>query len=108
MPCDGLDCNWSALLQLAQNLLNLMIQLAVIIAAGMFAYAGWLYFSAGGDSSRISQAHKIFFAVVVGIVLTLVAWLVVNVILETLTGEGLDERVNEVSLKSVDIQPPIG
>ena len=50
-------CSWVHLIQLANNLLNFMIYFAVIIAAVMFAYAGYLYMSDGGSMSKVKEAH---------------------------------------------------
>lgn len=107
VPCNGPDCNWASLLQLGKNILNFIITIAIIAAGIMFAYAGFKYFTAGGNSSKVGEAHKIFFHVVVGLVVILTAWLVVNTILETLTGRGLDQRAGEVSLLDVDIPTSI-
>ena len=96
VKCSGSDCDWKSLIGLAQNILNFIVTLSISVAAIMFAYAGWLYFSDGGNSQKISQAHGIFASVVIGLVIVLVAWLVVNTLLDVLTGQGLDQRTNEV------------
>ncbi|MBL4683623.1 MAG: hypothetical protein JKY37_03455 [Nannocystaceae bacterium] len=99
VPCSGGigdPCGWSDLLTLGQNILNFIVTLSIVSAALIFAYAGFLYFTAGGDTGKVSQAHSLFLAVVIGLFLVLTAWLVVNTILDTLTGKGLDERAAEV------------
>ena len=108
VPCDGPNCDWGSLLELGQNILDFMIQLSIVIAAGMFAYAGVLFFSDTGNAQNIERGKNLFSATVIGIVIVLVAWLVVNTLLETLTGEGLDERANEVGIENVDIERSIG
>lgn len=96
VPCNGSDCDWGSLIQLAQNILNFIVKISIIITAVMFAYAGFLYFSDGGSSKNVSQAHGIFAHVVIGLVIVLVAWLVVNTILDVLTGKGLDQRSGDL------------
>lgn len=107
VPCNGPDCDWGALIVLGQNILNLIVTIAVIASAVMFAYAGWLFFSDTGNASNVEKGKKVFGAVVVGLIIVLVAWLVINTILVTLTGRGLDERTDDISSLPVDIQLPI-
>ncbi len=102
VPDCGAGCGWDDLIQLAKNILDFIVMLAITASALMFAYAGWLFFSDTGNASNVEKGKKIFGAVVVGLIIVLVAWLVVNTILVTLTGRGLDERVNSVSSVPVD------
>lgn len=92
VQCNGPDCDWGALITLGQNILNFMVTLSVFVAAVMFAYAGWLFFSDTGNASNVEKGKKVFGAVVIGLIIVLIAWLVVDTILDTLTGRGLDER----------------
>lgn len=87
VPCNGVDCNVCHIAQLAQNVLNIGIYIAVFLSAVLFAYAGWLYIIAGGESGKVSQAKSIFFHVGVGLVLILGAWLVIDLIMKTLVNE---------------------
>ena len=102
VPDCGAGCGWSELIEMAKNILDFIVMLAITASALMFAYAGWLFFSDTGNASNVEKGKKIFGAVVVGLIIVLVAWLVVNTILVTLTGKGLDERVNSVSSATVD------
>jgi hypothetical protein len=84
-------CSWVHLVQLANNLLNFLIYISIIVAAIMFAYAGFLYMSDGGSMSKVKEAHGIFTSVAVGIIIVLVAWLGIDTLLKSLTGKGLKE-----------------
>src|SRR3989338_8569796 len=81
VPCNGTDCTFCHIAQLAQNVLNGGIYLAVFLSAILFAYAGWQYITAGGESGKASEAKKIFWNVGVGLVLILAAWLIVDMIM---------------------------
>ncbi len=109
VPCDGVNtkCDFAALITLFDNILNFLILISIPIAAVMFAYAGWLYLSAGGNTEKVKKAHGIFAAVAIGIIIILVAWLIVNTILEVFTGEGLDDRQDQFP-QSVDTARRIG
>ena len=88
-----IDCNSSGgcssfcdFAQLAQNLLNDLIYLAVFMSAVLFAWAGWVSMTAGGDMGKIKRAREVFGNVVIGLVIILAAWLVVDLLMKTLTG----------------------
>ena len=85
VPCNGLDCNICHLTQLAQNLLNAAIYLAVFLAAFLFAYAGFLYVT----NEAIGQQQKakgLFKDVVIGLILILGAWVFVDTLMKVLMG----------------------
>ncbi len=80
------SCDICQLGQLGQNLINTMIYLMVPMAAVLFAFAGWIYSTAGGNEGKVQRAHDIFYYVFLGLVVTLAAWLIVHTIITTLTG----------------------
>jgi hypothetical protein len=69
------------LVQLAQNIINFFVVVVPFVAAVLFAYGGFLYITAAGESSKVSKAHAIFKNTVFGLVFTLAAWLVIYTIL---------------------------
>jgi len=87
VPCKGVDCNICHLEQLAQNVLNAGIAIAVFLSAVLFAYAGWKYMTAGGNIGKATQAREIFTNVAIGLVIILAGWLVVDTIMKTLVKE---------------------
>lgn len=86
VPCDGVDCNLCHIAELAQNVLNTGIFIAVFLSAILFAWAGWKYITAGGGG-EVSAAKEIFLNVLIGLVIILAAWLVVDTIMRTLVNE---------------------
>lgn len=85
--CDGPDCTICDLATLAQNLINSGIFIAIFLSAILFAYAGWLYIS-NEAISAVDRAKKIFLDVVLGLVLILGAWLLVDTLMKVLLGGG--------------------
>ena len=77
-------CSICHIAELAQNLLNTGIYLAVFLTAILFAWAGWKYITAGGDSGQAGEAKKIFWTVGIGLIIILSAWLVVDLIMKML------------------------
>jgi hypothetical protein len=74
------------LAELAQNVLNDGIYLAVFLSAFLFAWAGWKHMSAGGDAGQIKKANEVFAAVFIGLIIILSAWLIVDTLIRTLSG----------------------
>jgi|SRR3990167_7572882 len=86
--CSGTECGFDDLIVLVRNTINFLLIITAPIAAIMFAYAGFLYLTAAGDSGKISKAHGIFWTVLCGIVITLAAWLIISTITGALLKEG--------------------
>lgn len=72
--------------QVAQNLLNDGIYIAVFLSAMLFAWAGWKYLTNVANPEGVSKAKEIFFNVAVGLVIILAGWIVVDTLMKTLTG----------------------
>jgi hypothetical protein len=77
------SCNFAALIAMLNKLITYLIYIAMPLAAIAFAYAGWLYLSAGDNSGQIDKAKKVFTTVGIGFVVILCAWLVFKLIATT-------------------------
>jgi len=93
VPCGGVtagnalgatECGLCDLVTLSQNIINFLLMLTVPLSVGLFAWAGVLYFTSGGNPTNITRAHGIFRSVIIGFVIALSAWLVVQTILHSL------------------------
>ena len=91
------------LAQVAQNILNTGIYIAVFLSAILFAWAGFLYLTNSANSSGISKAKEVFFNVAVGLVIILVGWLVIDTVMKVLAGGkfGTWNKVCELLLQHV-------
>ena len=87
VPCDGPDCNFCSLIQLADNLIDFAVGLLAVLSAIMFAYAGFLMVTASDNEGKLSQANEIFRNVVIGIIITLAAWLIVDTVMKLLIAD---------------------
>jgi hypothetical protein len=87
VTCKGVDCKCSDLVKMAENVLNTGIYFAVFISAVLFAWAGWKMVSGKsmGDGEKIGEAKKILWNVIIGLVVILAAWLLVDTLMRTLT-----------------------
>lgn len=84
VPCSGVDCTCDHLVQLAQNLINAGIYIAVFLSAVLFAYAGWQYMTKETIGGK-TDAKNLIQNTAIGLVIILAAWLVVDTLMaETL------------------------
>ncbi len=72
------NCDFCSLNQLMQNLVNFLLGLTIPVAALLFAWAGILFFSSRGEPAQINRAKGIFKTVVIGFVIAISAWILVN------------------------------
>ncbi len=77
-------CNFDAFMKLISNIITFLLYIAIPIAAVSFFFAGFLYLTAGGNPGKIEEAHQIFWSVMIGIIIMLSAWLLVNTIVKEL------------------------
>ena len=96
VPCEGPDCNICHLAALAQRILNFLIILATSVATAIFMYAGFLYLMAGGDPGKVSKAHSLFWNVIVGLVIMLSAWLIVDIFMSVLLNKAFLQNWNTI------------
>lgn len=87
VPCEN-DCNFDSFVTLIQNIISfLLLNIAAPLAMVVFAYAGFLMFTARGNEQQISHAKSIFWYVLIGVIVALAAWLIVSVIINVLGAE---------------------
>mgnify|MGYP003521037636 FL=1 len=92
IPCDGgptNGCDFDDLMALINTVIDFLIfDLALPIAAVVIAYAGFLFLTSGDDSGKRTKAKKMLVNIVIGLVLALASWLIVQTILLSLGYDG--------------------
>ncbi len=86
--CSGVDCQACNLVRLIQNVIRFIIFVSIPVLGILVAYAGFLYFSSGVSAGNIERARSIFFGALIGFIIMLGAWLIVNLIITSLAGTG--------------------
>ena len=82
------NCGWNEFMALINKVINfILFDMALPIAAIMFAYAGFLLVTAGGGEAK-TKAKEIFTNTVLGLVIAVAAWLIVSTILSILGYDG--------------------
>ena len=80
VPCDGVNCTYKDFINLIKNVVIFLIKIGVAFSAVVFAYAGWLYMTSGGDEGKVKQAHEMLTKVLWGFLFALGAFLIVQLI----------------------------
>jgi hypothetical protein len=86
----GSDYTLCDLKTLADNIIAFAMGFSVIIATIMFAYGGILYVTApSAGEAQLKKARSVLVNVFIGLVVVLAAWLIVNLTMSVLTGQGM-------------------
>lgn len=87
--CDN-GCGFNDFMALVNRVIHfILFDMVIPIAAIMFAYAGFLLVTAGGEAAGArTRAKSIFFNVVLGLIIAVAAFLIIRTILSILGYEG--------------------
>ncbi len=85
--CVGSAPDFKCVLAVMQNVVNFAISIGVIIFVLVCAYAGFLFMFSSINAENKSKAKNILTNAVVGLLLALAAWLLVDFIMKTLYNE---------------------
>lgn len=82
-------CDFNVVIATINNAINYFIKyLATPLFAILFVYAGVLYITAGGSSKDTDKAKKILINSVVGYLIALASWLIIDTIVKGLDYNG--------------------
>ena len=87
VPCEGLDCKWCDLMTLGKNIIDFAVYYLVFpITATMIVVGGLFIMTAGGSESRFAKGKEIATAAVIGLLIALTSWIIINTIMGIATG----------------------
>jgi len=92
VPCGSTGqepCNLCHIGTVAQNLLNGAIFVAIFLSSITIAYAGWKYMTAGGEGGK-SEGKQMLTNVIIGLVILLAAWLIVDTIMKVMFSDSVN------------------
>jgi len=90
--CPDSGCGFPELIKMVNTIIKfLLFTIATPLIALIIMYTGYLYLTAGGNSGQIEKVKHILFSAVIGYVVALSAWLIINTIVKTLN---LDPNIN--------------
>lgn len=89
VPCGGPSdpCTVCDLAQVAQNVLNVGIFIAIFLSSILFAWAGVLYLTSSANVTKIGSATELFQSVLVGLIIMLSAWLIIDTVMKVLVDQ---------------------
>ena len=87
VTCTGLDCQFCHLVSTGQNVMNWLVLVLTIIAGLLFAYAGLMLVTSTGNRTFKQKALTIFNNVIIGYLLVLAGWLLVDTTLKALANQ---------------------
>ena len=96
VPCNGPDCTICSFVQLGQNILNFSIGISIFIGGIIFAWAGLKMVMSAGNMNEVAAAKKMFTNVVVGLLIVLASWLIINTLMNFFTDQDKIGPWNEV------------
>jgi hypothetical protein len=91
VPCGGTNepmCRACDFVSMGQKVLFKFIELSAGIIALAFAYGGMKMLMSAGNTGAVSEAKEIMTNAVIGFVILLGAWLIVNTVLMTMMSDG--------------------
>lgn len=84
------ECTVCDLAILGMNILNFLIVIMIAVAALIFVQAGWLYITSPSNPGNIARAHKLFTSTLMGIIIILAAYLLIDTVMRSLISGSLD------------------
>lgn len=89
VTCGGTDCTFCDFASTVNNVIQFIITVMILIAVLMLVVAGFKLVTSRGNTSAAEAAKKMIFNVVIGIVIVLAAWVLVDTIIKALAGSDL-------------------
>ena len=83
VPCGGVDepvCTWCHLFQVFKNVIDYALMIIFPLAAIMIVYGGITMMIARDNATKFSQGKDIMTAAVVGILIALLSWLILDTV----------------------------
>jgi hypothetical protein len=84
--CSGTDCSMCNIVDLTNGLIQWLIGFLFVLFAIIIAYAGFGLVTSGGNSHAMDEAKGRFTNAIIGLIIVLAAWLVVDTIMRGLVG----------------------
>jgi type IV secretory pathway VirB2 component (pilin) len=107
VPCGGEgepDCNLCHLLVLAQNVLNFAMEMAFLLVVVLIIYGGLRWVFSLGKEENIRAGQKLITNAIIGLIIILAAWLIVNAIFALIVKIGVSPEYYDPNRPWYDIE----
>ena len=81
-------CTFCDMLKVASNLVDFLTRLALVAGVAAVVGGGFMMLISGGSEERFKKGKNLVTNAVIGIVIALTAWIIVNTLFHILTGDG--------------------
>lgn len=88
VPCDGTDCDACHFIEMGQLILFWLIGILAVVFAAIALVAGWGLATSGGNQQALSQAKSRMANAIIGFILVLAAWLIIDTLMRSLLAGG--------------------
>ena len=88
IACGGVECQACHLVDTANNVIRFLISILGTIGVLLFIFGGFLFLTARDDTSQVDKAKGILIDVVIGFIIVLAAWLIVDTVMKNLLPSG--------------------
>ncbi len=82
--CNVKECGWLEIVKLGSEILSFGIYIAILGATLVIVLAGWKIMTAAGDEGAVKTGKKMLWAAIVGIIVTMSAYMIVQFVLNKL------------------------
>ena len=86
----GDPCSFCDGVRVAVNIINFIVKIAIVIAAGLIVYGGAMVMISAGNSGRFGNGKKIITTAIWGLAITFMAWIIVDTVLKFLAQDTAD------------------
>ena len=87
VACTGIDCNFCSAVETANNVINLLFELMIVAAVILVVVAGLKLVTSAGNVSAMQDAKGMLANVIIGFIIVLSAWLIVDTLMKALMGD---------------------
>ena len=91
VPCGGRDeapCKFCDLFKLGQNIINFLLEkVSPALAIAFIIYGGIMMMLGSGNPQKLKKSQDIIWSVVIGVVIALTVWIILNTFFHLMTGE---------------------
>ena len=85
---DVTKCDFCSFIEMTSNVINLLFQILVIVAVIMVVVTGFRLVTSGGNVSAMEKSKESLTNVIIGFVIVLSAWMIVDTVIKTLVADG--------------------
>ena len=84
--CKTIDLEFASVIG---NLIQFIFVIAVVLALGFLVFGGIKWITSGGDKGNVESARGTIIAAIIGLIIVFLAYVILNLVLTFLTGEGI-------------------